>query len=394
VRGVVNRFVARVVIAAAVLSLPAIRGEAAGDDASAGAVLFADRCAGCHGRNGKGGGMGIRLLAMVRGAGGPIDFTDSGVMANWPDERIARVIREGGKAAGGSTLMPAYEDSLAADKISDLVAFIRSLRQAAARAEPASQPDRFELSLGMAVGIPRGYVQVRENQLQGTHLSLHGDLGIDTVESVTLGAAYHLSPNDTLRLNFDSIFLYGSSRLSEDVLFNGALLQGGTTAESRPEFFRLTGLYERRLFDLAGGGHLAGDIGLTYVFLTYKINGTLSPQSTGGETKEDFLTQELPVPMLGFSLEQPLSERTSFVCSLLGGYLPMVDSLRQEGGDVKLSQTNVDVLLGVRYQLTPALDLRGGYAFHYFTQYEKSNEDGNYFQLWDNDLTLALVYRF
>lgn len=127
--GAINRFVARVVIAAAVLSLPAVRSEAAGEDTSAGAVLFADRCAGCHGRDGRGGGMGIRLLAMVRGADRPIDFTDSGVMENWPDEQIARVIREGGKAVGKSTLMPAYEDRLAADKISDLVAFIRSLRR-------------------------------------------------------------------------------------------------------------------------------------------------------------------------------------------------------------------------------------------------------------------------
>src|SRR5437870_5584137 len=90
----------------------------------------------------------------------------------------------------------------------------------AARAEPAWRPDRFELSLAGAVGIPRGYVQVRENQIQGTHLDLHGDLGIDTVESVTLAATYHLSPNDSLRLIFDSIFLYGSSTLSQDVLYN------------------------------------------------------------------------------------------------------------------------------------------------------------------------------
>ena len=123
----------------------------------------------------------------------------------------------------------------------------------AARAETGPNPDPFEISLGTEVGIPRGYVQVRENQLQGTHLSLHNDLGIDTIESVTVAAAYHLTPNDSLRLNFDTMFLYGSSTLSEDVLFNGALLQGGTTAESRPEFFRLTGLYERRLFDLSGG---------------------------------------------------------------------------------------------------------------------------------------------
>jgi hypothetical protein len=267
----------------------------------------------------------------------------------------------------------------------------------AAQAEPPAQPDqpdRFEISLGTEVGIPRGHVQVRENQLQGTYLSLHGDLGIDTIEYVTVAGAYHFTPKDSLRLNFDTIFLYGSSTLSQDVLFNGALLQGGTTAESRPEFFRLTTFYERHLLDLASGGRLAGDIGLTYVFLTYKINGTLSPQSTGSETKEDFVTQELPVPMLGLSFEQPISERTSFVCSVLGGYLPMVDSLRNEGGDVKLSQTNVDLLMGLRYAFTPALDLRGGYSFHYFEQYEKSHEDGNYFELWNNDFTLALAYRF
>ena len=126
--GAVNRFVARVVIAAAVLSLPAIRGEAAGGDVSAGAAVFADRCAGCHGRDGRGGGMGIRMLAMVRGAGRPVDFTDSRLMEDWPDEWVALVIREGGKAAGGSTLMPSYESRLSAEQASDLVAFIRSLR--------------------------------------------------------------------------------------------------------------------------------------------------------------------------------------------------------------------------------------------------------------------------
>ena len=275
------------------------------------------------------------------------------------------------------------------------IAFCALLLPLAAWADPASQPGPFELSLGGSVGIPRGYVQVRENQLQGAHLSLHGDLGIDTVESVTAAAAYHLTPNDSLRLIFDSIFLYGSSTLSQDVLYNGALLQGGTTAQSRPEFFRVTGLYERRLFDLPCGGHLAGDIGLNYAYLNFKINGTVSPQSPGGgETQEDFYAQALPVPTLGISVEEPISERTSFIGSVLGGYLPLVDSLRTEGGTVDFSQSNVDLLLGLRYALTPALDLRGGYAFHYFTQHETSHEDGNYFQLWDNDFTVALLYRF
>jgi hypothetical protein len=225
--------------------------------------------------------------------------------------------------------------------------------------EPAARNDRFELSLTTEVGIPRGYVEVRENDIQGTHLSFHSDLGIDTIERVTGGAAYRLSDVSRLRLAFDTIFLYGTERLDSDVLFNGATLQGGTDLESRPEFFRLTALYERRLLDFAQGAGIGGDIGLTYVFLTYKMHGTLSPtsQGGGGETvarasaigsqvsggsaspggtpatvKEDFLTQELPIPMLGVTFDYPLKQRWSFVGSVLGGYLPRVDSLRTEEG--------------------------------------------------------------
>lgn len=251
-----------------------------------------------------------------------------------------------------------------------------------------------ELSLTARLGIPRGTVQVRENQTQGTKLHLHGDLGIDTSESVTLAGAFHLTSDDALRLAFESVFLYGGTRLSDDVFFNGARLQGGTDLDSRPEFFRLTGLYERRLFDLPGGGRLSADAGFTYVFLTYKLHGTLSAQTTGGETKEDFLTQELPVPVLGFSLEEPVSRRLSVVGSLLGGYLPLVDSFRREGGEVKVTQSHADLSLGLRYLLARGVSIEGGYRFSYFVQRETSREDGNDFRLLDNGLSAGLVYRF
>jgi mono/diheme cytochrome c family protein len=69
------------------------------------------------------------MLALVRGEGRPVDFTDRRVMEDWPQERVALVTREGGKALGGSTLMPAYEDRLSAAEIAALVAFIHSLSQ-------------------------------------------------------------------------------------------------------------------------------------------------------------------------------------------------------------------------------------------------------------------------
>jgi hypothetical protein len=301
------------------------------------------------------------------------------------------------------------------------LAILLGVLVAPSRAEEPTSPDgRFGLWLATEVGVPRGYVQVRENEIQGTHLSFHSDLGIDTVERVTAGAAYHLSDVSRLRLAFDTIFLYGTERLDSDVFFNGATLQGGTDLQSRPEFFRLTALYERQLLDFARGGGVAADIGLTYVFLTYKMHGTLSPLSQGGggevvahdsaighqesssgaslgtpaTVKEDFLTQELPIPMLGVTFDYPLATQWSFLGNVLGGWLPRVDSLRTEGGTVYLSQSHVDLSALLRYRLSACVDVDAGYAFHYYTQHESSHEDGNYIQLWDNDLLAEVRYHF
>ena len=49
---------------------------------------------------------------------------------------------------------------------------------------------------------------------------------------------------------------------------------------------------------------------------------------------------------------------------------------------------------GLRYQLTPAIDVEAGYCFTYFAQHEVSREDGNSIRLWDNGLSALLAYRF
>jgi len=122
--------------------------------------------------------------------------------------------------------------------------------------------------------------------------------------------------------------------------------------------------------------------------------GGANPGGTPATVKEDFLTQELPIPMLGVTFDYPLGTQWSLFSTVLGGYLPRVDSLRTEGGTVYLSQSHVDLSAGLRYRLSACVDLDAGYAFHYYTQHESSHEDGNYIQLWDNDLLVAVHYRF
>lgn len=124
------------------------------------------------------------------------------------------------------------------------------------------------------------------------------------------------------------------------------------------------------------------------------MNGTLTANSVGRETKEDFVTQELPIPMLGVRLDEPINDRLHFIATLDAAYLPRVNSLRTEGGEVKLAQSNLDATLGLDYTLTRSLHLAGGYYFSYLKQDEQSHEDGNRILLKDNAAEIGLAHTF
>ncbi|MBX5482909.1 MAG: cytochrome c [Myxococcaceae bacterium] len=110
-------------------------GGSSGTDASgpaiqraAGAVLYANRCAACHGSEGRGDGTAGKGLTPS-----PRNFRDPAWQAQVTDQRIETVIRYGGAAAGLSPVMPPGPD-LGAKDIRALRAYIRSLgQQSAAR---------------------------------------------------------------------------------------------------------------------------------------------------------------------------------------------------------------------------------------------------------------------
>src|SRR5450759_238252 len=150
----------------------------------------------------------------------------------------------------------------------------------------ASAQDRWELVMRGEIGIPQGYVQVRENEIQGTHLDLRHDLGIETSESFGLEVVRRLRSGSDLRLSVNALLLYGSTTLPGDVFFNGATLQGGTRLETRPFFLRVNALYERTLAHLADGGSVAAGVGFSYVLLDFRLQGTLAATTRDAETSE------------------------------------------------------------------------------------------------------------
>jgi hypothetical protein len=254
----------------------------------------------------------------------------------------------------------------------------------------ASAQDRWELAMQGEIGIPQGFVQVRENEIQGTHLDLRHDLGIETSESFGLEVVRRLSSGSDLRLSVDALLLYGSAALPSDVFFNGATLQGGTRLETRPFFLRVSALYERPLAHLVGGGSLAAGVGFSYVLLNFRLHGALAATTQGAETSEDFLTQELPVPLLTLRIELPIGRALSLTSVVTGGWLPSVNSLRSEGGVVRISQGHGDVSIGMRRRLGAKLRLDATIHGSYFTQHEVSREDDNDIRLRSLGVGLAL----
>lgn len=68
-------------------------------------ALFGQRCAVCHGTDGKGKGPSAEALAVK-----PRDYTDAAWQKSVTDQQIADAIVKGGQAVGKSGLMPGNPD--------------------------------------------------------------------------------------------------------------------------------------------------------------------------------------------------------------------------------------------------------------------------------------------
>ena len=115
-----NKYVVAVLaIAAAILS--GLAGAAESADVEAGKALYEQRCAPCHGPDGKANTPTAQALQPP-----PRDHTDGAYMNALSDNHLFRVIKEGGPAVGKSPIMPPQLD-LKDDQLNNVVAFLRTL---------------------------------------------------------------------------------------------------------------------------------------------------------------------------------------------------------------------------------------------------------------------------
>ena len=262
-------------------------------------------------------------------------------------------------------------------------------------APPALADNGWDLSVLADVGSPSGWVQVRENEIEGTRLHF-GDLDVNTMPGLHFHADKTFSDVSELHLGFSTFMLDGSTTIDEPVFFNGATIAPGKleTRTRFQDFMEFDAAYWHRFTGFDRGGGIWGSIGATYVLLNFRLGGTLAADSVGNELKEDFYVQELPVPIFGLHMRYPFADAWEFDADASAGRLPWVDSLRTEGGEVKLAQTDEEASIGLDYHFGNRWHA-GGYLFYsYFAQDEKSHEDGNQIRLSSTGVGVKVGYRF
>lgn len=237
----------------------------------------------------------------------------------------------------------------------------------------------WQVTAGADAGAPGGWVAVRENAITGTRLYLANGLGVRHVFDYTLGIARRLDARTRLDVNLAGASLEGTATPAHDVFFNGATLEAGAplrTATGPSHFLTGSVAVDRRLVAI-GPGWLWLRGGITFTGLTFVLHGTPAPTSAHHETQEDFVTQELPVPLGGVTVRLPVARRTAVFADVEGSGIPRVNSLRREGGEVTLRQSSARLTGGLDYRVTRAVRLALAYRVATFAQHEQSAEDGN-----------------
>lgn len=263
-------------------------------------------------------------------------------------------------------------------------------------AGPVAAQQAWTWSIEYGVARPTGWVRVRENSIPGTRLSLARDLGLRAATDLELRLRRRVGAG-AVSLRIDATTLHASTRLDRDVVFNGSTLQSGTVLRTRvgpTDFLRVVLDYSHPLTRIGKRGTLLGRVGLDATFLEFRLRGTLTPTSVGHETTEDFLTQELPSPLVGAALHLPLGPGLAWRLAADGSALPWVSSLRYEGGLVRLRQRRLDGSMALDIALTPRW--QAGLILRYtsFQQNEQSHEDGNRFHMAGAGGGLRVSWRF
>src|SRR4051794_29648085 len=109
----------------------------------------------------------------------------------------------------------------------------------------AERPHRFELTLADHVGLVDGasFVQVRENAIQGSRLSLPV-LGVRHLQIPEANLDFWVNANNAAGLQLRGFLLGGSRTLTDEADFNGTRLAAGQSIHTNPAWTSVGAYYK------------------------------------------------------------------------------------------------------------------------------------------------------
>src|SRR5690242_14779833 len=116
-------------------------------------------------------------------------------MAHW------KLVAGSGLVAALALASPVSTSAQARGPDLSLMASQRATEAEVVAPAPAVELDasKFELSSGIFVGRPGGYIRVGENGNRGSKLRLNEDLSMTLSESADAAVAFHFTPRDAVR---------------------------------------------------------------------------------------------------------------------------------------------------------------------------------------------------
>ena len=268
--------------------------------------------------------------------------------------------------------------------------------QSAVPADSARAAGRWEIAAGVRAGAPSGYVQVRENTVEGTRLPFGSGLNVHAIWAADLEVDYVPDPRTRLSLTITSFGLSGTTTLAQDTYFNGTTLAGGSalnTDTNFPAYIAFTLAGERRIAQL-GSGELSGTAGALLRGAHLRPARHARPGERHARDARGF--RDAGVTGAGARRRLPCAARLPYAIRVQahGRLAPVGDSLRKEGGTVTVTQTAAQLEAGVRYDLTAVLGLTGAVRLSSFAQDEQSTEDGNVISMRAATLGIGMAQRF
>jgi hypothetical protein len=233
---------------------------------------------------------------------------------------------------------------------------------------------------------------VREWELSGDKIALR-DLGIRNYPVLQVQVEKDLRKDRRIGITYDHFFISGRSVFNRDIIYNGTIINGRNGIDVSPtRYYRLSAIFTSPLLHLSNLD-LRYKASLVVDYITFYLDGQVSPSSKSTEVFERFGRQAFPYPVVGIDGSVALDRKSRIDFEVSGSYVPKFKSFYTEGGNMHLHYRNFSTGLSYSRAISD-LFVVTGVRMRYLYLFQESREDTNIITLLTWAPYIGVSYHF